>query len=89
MKRTLPSNPMSTPAAPPVAPSDQDEGFQNFQHNTNFLRTVLNPHAPEPNTGVHVPVWLSPKLAQAVIAKHGHTGHAIPHPNINLQRLDK
>lgn len=73
------------------APAKPEDGgsFENFAGNTAFLRNILNPHAPEPNTGVHVPVWLSPKLAQQVLAQHGHTGHAIPHRNINLNRLDK
>lgn len=83
MKRPLPSNPLSTPPQP-------DEGSPDtFIQNTNFLRNVLNPHSPEPNTGVHVPVWLSPKLAHQVLQAHGPSGHAIPHPNINLQRLDR
>ena len=66
-----------------------DNSFQNFQDNTNFLRQLHDVNYPEPNTGVHVPVWLAPNLANDVLARYGQSGHAIPHPMIDINDLTK
>ncbi len=64
-------------------------GLQNFQQNTDFLRMLHDPHYPEKDTGVHVPMWLAPNLANQVLMQHGPSGLAIPHPQIDLSDLSK
>ena len=75
---------MPNPRQRPTPPKD---GFRNFVNNTNFIQKIHNPNYPTPGTGTHVPMWLSPKLAQSVLAQHGQTGHAIPHQNLDLDDL--
>lgn len=79
--------------AGPVAPTQPrpapDNGFNNFNQNIDFLQKLNNPDFPEKGTGSHVPVWLSPKLAQDVLKAHSGTGHAIPHPSIDLKDITK
>ena len=87
MKR--PPMPFNTPAPRPQPPQDDGQGFQNFTHNTDFLQKLNNPNFPEQGAGAHVPIWVSPKLAQDILKSHGHTGHAIPHPRINLKDITK
>lgn len=75
--------------SPGMPDPDDASGFQNFQHNAQFLHKLHNQDFPHKGAGTHVPVWLSPALAKAVLASHGRTGHAMPHPNINLKDITK
>jgi hypothetical protein len=70
-------------------PDQDDSGMQNFAQNTDFLQKVHNTNFPHKGAGTHIPMWLSPALAKQVMIQHGRSGHAIPHPNINLQNLTK
>jgi len=45
-------------------------------------RQVLDQHFPHQGAGVHVPLWITPALARDLIARHGKSGHVIPHPNL-------
>lgn len=74
------------PYKPEQPQPDQDDGLSDFMSDTDFLQKLHNPHYPHQGAGVHVPVWLSPKVARDVLAQHGQTGHAIPHPDLKLFR---
>lgn len=80
------SNPFKAgpiPAPQPTPPpQDDEEGFQNFQRDIAFRKQVLDKDFPHQDAGVHVPLWVSPAMAHALLVKHGKTGHVIPHPNI-------
>ena len=66
------------------APDPDDQGFQDFLSATAFRHKIHNPHYPEQGTGMHVPLWVAPKLAHQLLAAHGRTGHVIPHQNDEL-----
>jgi hypothetical protein len=83
MKRPLPNNPMQQSEAGGL------DRRARYTQNREFLNGVLDPDFPERATGAHVPIWLSPKLARQILEAHGQTGHAIPHPNINLRDITK
>ena len=73
--------PRPTPQPTPP-PDDDEEGFQNFQRDIAFRKSVLDEHFPHQGAGVHVPMWVTPALAKDLLARHGKTGHVIPHPNL-------
>lgn len=73
--------PRPTPQPPQPEPDD-DEGFANFQQDIAFRRQVADPHFPHQGAGVHVPIWVTPAMARDLMARHGKSGHVIPHPNI-------
>ncbi len=60
---------------PPQMP-DNDEGFQRMMARKAFLEHIRgkNPH----NTHFK-PVWLHPKLADAIVQAHGPKGLAMHH----------
>lgn len=67
----------------PTEPAD-DSGFENFVDSIGFRQRLHDPHFPEKGTGMHVPLWVTPKLAQQILGQHGKSGHAIPHQNDDL-----
>jgi hypothetical protein len=73
----------------PSMPDPDDIGMQNFAQNTDFLQKLHNPHFPHKGAGTHVPMWVTPELAKELMLRHGKSGHAIPHPNIDLKDLSK
>jgi hypothetical protein len=73
------SNQPGTPNPAPVNPN----GFPNFVANMQFRQRIADHNFPHRGAGAHVPVWLTPALAKEVLMRHGHTGHAIPHPDLD------
>jgi len=69
---------------PPNRPDTDDQGFQQFLSAVDFRRKIHDPHFPERGTGMHVPLWVAPKLAHQLLQTHGKTGHVIPHQNDEL-----
>lgn len=90
------SKPNPTPDVTPpvkvtsVQPRNPDGlGFAKFRHSVEFLNKIKHPDFPHVGAGHHVPMWVTPQLAQKLMLEHGMTGHAIPHPNLDLDNLTK
>ena len=78
-------------ARPSPYPAEADTGGtpENLFSNVDFLRKLEDTDYPHRGAGKHIPMWVTPSLAQKILMEHGQTGHAIPHPNINLDDLTK
>lgn len=63
---------------------DDEQGFNDFLDGVGFRHKIHDRDFPEKGTGMHVPLWVTPKLAHEILGRHGRTGHALPHQDDDL-----